>query len=178
MRVYHHLDRLSLGYYDKQQTGNLLSTITTDITTIQNFASGATLGILVDILTIIGMLGLMFWLNFDFALIAVAVTPFLLLFVMPLQEGGQEGDARGAPPPERHRRRRAGGARVDARREGLRARAARGAAPEGGEPGRRGRGAEGPPHQVAAVAGRHGGRLALHGVRPLPRVVPHPARRR
>ena len=44
MRMYHHLDRLSLGYYDKQQTGNLLSTITTDITTIQNFASGATLG--------------------------------------------------------------------------------------------------------------------------------------
>ncbi|HTR04389.1 MAG TPA: ABC transporter ATP-binding protein [Thermoanaerobaculia bacterium] len=81
MRVYHHLDRLSLGYYDKQQTGNLLSTITTDITTIQNFASGATLGILVDILTIVGMLGLMFWLNFDFTLIAVAVTPFLLLFV-------------------------------------------------------------------------------------------------
>jgi len=81
LRVYHHLDRLSLGYYDKQQTGNLLSTITTDITTIQNFASAATLGILVDILTIIGMLGLMFWLNFDFTLIAVAVTPFLLLFV-------------------------------------------------------------------------------------------------
>jgi ABC-type multidrug transport system fused ATPase/permease subunit len=81
LRVYNHLDRLSLGYYDKQQTGNLLSTITTDITTIQNFASGATLGILVDILTIIGMLGLMFWLNFDFTLIAVAVTPFLLLFV-------------------------------------------------------------------------------------------------
>jgi ABC-type multidrug transport system fused ATPase/permease subunit len=81
LRVYHHLDRLSLGYYDKQQTGNLLSTITTDITTIQNFASGATLGILVDMLTIVGMLGLMFWLNFDFALVAVAVTPFLLLFV-------------------------------------------------------------------------------------------------
>jgi subfamily B ATP-binding cassette protein MsbA len=86
MRVYHHLDRLSLGYYDKQQTGNLLSTITTDITTIQNFASGATLGILVDVLTIIGMLGLMFWLNFDFALIAVAVTPFLLLFVMQFKK--------------------------------------------------------------------------------------------
>lgn len=81
LRVYHHLDRLSLAYYDKQQTGNLLSTITTDITTIQNFASGATLGILVDMLTIVGMLGLMFWLNFDFALIAVGVTPFLLLFV-------------------------------------------------------------------------------------------------
>src|SRR5262249_7221011 len=29
----------------------------------------------------VGMLGLMFWLNFDFTLIAVAVTPFLLFFV-------------------------------------------------------------------------------------------------
>ncbi len=32
-------------------------------------------------LTILGMLGMMFWLNWDFALMAVAVTPFLLLFV-------------------------------------------------------------------------------------------------
>ena len=28
------------------------------------------------------MLGLMFWLNWDFALMAIAVTPFLLLFVL------------------------------------------------------------------------------------------------
>jgi ABC-type multidrug transport system fused ATPase/permease subunit len=82
LRVYRHLDRLSLSYYDSQQTGNLLSTLTTDINTIQDFASGATLEIVVDLLTILGMLGLMFWLNFDFALIAVAVTPFLLFFVM------------------------------------------------------------------------------------------------
>jgi ABC-type multidrug transport system fused ATPase/permease subunit len=81
MRTYHHLQRLSLAYYDSHQTGTLLSTITDDIQTIQSFASSATLGILVDLLTIIGMLGLMFWLNWDFALVAVGVTPFLLLFV-------------------------------------------------------------------------------------------------
>jgi subfamily B ATP-binding cassette protein MsbA len=81
MRTYHHLQHLSLKYYDSHQTGVLLSTITDDIATIQGFASSATLGILVDLLTIVGMLGLMFWLNWDFALIAVGVTPFLLLFV-------------------------------------------------------------------------------------------------
>jgi ABC-type multidrug transport system fused ATPase/permease subunit len=81
MRTFHHLQRLSLAYYDSHQTGTLLSTITDDIQTIQGFASSATLGILVDLLTIIGMLGLMFWLNWDFALMAVGVTPFLLLFV-------------------------------------------------------------------------------------------------
>ena len=81
MRMYQHLQRLSLGYYSNHQTGSILSTLTTDIQTIQGFASSSTLSILVDLLTIVCMLGLMFWMNWDFTLIAVAVTPFLLLFV-------------------------------------------------------------------------------------------------
>ena len=81
MRTYHHLQRLSLGYFDTHQTGPLLSTITTDIQTIQGFASSSTLDIQIDMLTIVAMLGLMFWLNWDFTLIALGLTPFLLLFV-------------------------------------------------------------------------------------------------
>src|SRR5450432_1112099 len=80
-KVYHHLQRLSLSYYDSHQIGNILSTITSDISTIQGFASSALLSILIDSLTIVGMLGLMFYMNWDFALVAVAVTPILLLFV-------------------------------------------------------------------------------------------------
>jgi subfamily B ATP-binding cassette protein MsbA len=81
MRVYQHLQKLSLSYYSTHETGTILSTLTTDIQTIEGFASSSTLTILVDMLTILCMLGLMFWLNWDFTLIAVAVTPFLLLFV-------------------------------------------------------------------------------------------------
>jgi subfamily B ATP-binding cassette protein MsbA len=77
LRVYHHLERLSLQYYDTHQTGPMLSTITDDVGTIQDFASSATLTILVDLLTIVGMLAVMFSFNWDFALIAVGVTPFL-----------------------------------------------------------------------------------------------------
>lgn len=82
IRIYDHLHRLSLGYYSTHQTGTLLSTLTSDVSTVQDFASSATLSIVVDLMTIVGMLGIMFWLNWDFALIAVGVTPFLLLFVM------------------------------------------------------------------------------------------------
>ena len=81
MRMYNHLQRLSLGYYNTHQTGPILSTITSDIQTIQGFASSSTLSIVVDMLTIVCMLGLMFWMNWDFTLIALAVTPFLLFFV-------------------------------------------------------------------------------------------------
>jgi subfamily B ATP-binding cassette protein MsbA len=79
MRTYHHLQYLSLRYYDGHQSGVLLSTITADVLTIQNFASSATLGIVVDMFTILGMLVVMFYMNWDFTLIAVAVTPLLLL---------------------------------------------------------------------------------------------------
>src|SRR3954466_554279 len=81
IRVYDHLEHLPLAYYDTHETGTLLSTITDDIATIQDFASSSTLGIVVDLLTIAGMLGLMFWLSWDFALVTVGVAPFLLLFV-------------------------------------------------------------------------------------------------
>ncbi len=79
MRTYHHLQYLSLRYYDTHQAGMLLSTITADVLTIQNFASSATLGIVVDLITILGMLVVMFCLNWDFTLIAVGVTPLMLL---------------------------------------------------------------------------------------------------
>jgi len=79
MRTYHHLQYLSLRYYDTHQSGVLLSTITADVLTIQNFASSATLGIVVDMFTILGMLVVMFFLNWDFTLIAIGITPLLLL---------------------------------------------------------------------------------------------------
>ena len=81
MRAYHHLQRLSLAYYDKHQVSASLSTLTTDIETIQDFASSGTLAIVIDLLSVIGMLILMFWLNWDFALVAASVAPLLLWFV-------------------------------------------------------------------------------------------------
>src|SRR5258707_14856744 len=84
MLVYDHLERLSFNYYDTHQTGVLLSTMTDDVSTVQDFVSSDTLSILVDLMTIVGMLGLMFWLNWDFTMLVVAVTPFLLLILMRL----------------------------------------------------------------------------------------------
>jgi ABC-type multidrug transport system fused ATPase/permease subunit len=81
MRTYDHLQSLSLRYYDTHDMGTLLSTITADVQTIQGFASSSTLGIVVDLLTISGMLVIMFWLNWDFTLIAIAITPFMLLII-------------------------------------------------------------------------------------------------
>ncbi|MBV8967332.1 MAG: ABC transporter ATP-binding protein, partial [Mycobacteriaceae bacterium] len=82
VRLYHHLQELSLAYYDTTRVGTILSTLTSDVQTIQGFASVSTLNIFTDTLTLVGMIVVMFWLHWDFALIALAVTPLLALFVV------------------------------------------------------------------------------------------------
>jgi subfamily B ATP-binding cassette protein MsbA len=79
--LYHHIQRLSLAYHDHKPTGDLISTVTADIDSIQDFISQALLGILVNVLTLVGMLGVMFYLNWRFTLIALSVTPFLFAVV-------------------------------------------------------------------------------------------------
>jgi subfamily B ATP-binding cassette protein MsbA len=83
--VYAHLQRLSMSYYDRQQIGPLISTITDDINTVQDFASTSLLDIFIDGLTIVGMLAVMFSLNWRFTLVALAVTPLLVVFVARLR---------------------------------------------------------------------------------------------
>ena len=83
--MYGHLHRLSMSYYDRQQVGPLVSTITDDINAVQEFISQSLLKILVDGMTIVGMLAVMFTLNWNFTLVALGVTPLLILFVYRLR---------------------------------------------------------------------------------------------
>ena len=82
VRLYHHLQELSLAYYQTTRVGTMLSTLTGDVQTIQSFASTSTLTILTDTLSLIAMIVVMLWLRCDFALIALAVTPLLAVFVL------------------------------------------------------------------------------------------------
>src|SRR5262245_40782468 len=55
--LYHHIQRLSLSFYDKTKIGDLISRVTTDVDAIQSFISSALLGMVVNVLTLVGMLG-------------------------------------------------------------------------------------------------------------------------
>ena len=82
--LYHHIQRLALLDYDRQKTGDLLARITSDIDAIQDFVSSALLGIVIDIVTLAAMLSVMFYLDWHFTLIALAVTPMLFIEVYSL----------------------------------------------------------------------------------------------
>lgn len=79
--IYTHVQRLSLAYHDQQPTGDLISRVTVDIDAIQSFIVSGLLSILVDTLTLVGMIVVMFCVNWQFTLIALAVVPPLFIIV-------------------------------------------------------------------------------------------------
>jgi len=79
--VYQHIQRLSLAYHDRKQTGDLISRVTSDIDAIQSFINSGLLGSLANGLTLIGMVAVMFYVNWRFTLIALSIAPVLFVVV-------------------------------------------------------------------------------------------------
>lgn len=81
LTLYSHIQRLSLAYHDQKRTGDLISTATSDIDAIQSFIASGLLGVFEDIFTLVGMIAVMFYVNWRFTLIALSVAPVLAAVV-------------------------------------------------------------------------------------------------
>ena len=75
--LYHQMQRLSLAEHNEARAGDLITRVTKDIDTVQDFITSALLGILVNVLTLVGMIGWMFYINWRFTLLALSVAPAL-----------------------------------------------------------------------------------------------------
>src|SRR5712691_406039 len=79
--LYSHIQKLSLAFHDQKRTGDLISRVTSDIDAIQSFITQGLLGVLINIITLLGMVAVMFYLNWRFTLIALSVAPMLFAIV-------------------------------------------------------------------------------------------------
>jgi ATP-binding cassette subfamily B protein len=79
--LYHHIHRLSLAEHDEKRTGDLIGRVTSDIEAIQSFITSALLGIFTSVLTLVGIIGVMFYLNWRFTLISLSIAPVLFVVV-------------------------------------------------------------------------------------------------
>src|SRR5438445_11796364 len=79
--VYQHIQRLSLAEHHASRSGDLMMRMTSDIGAIQDFITTALIGILVNVLTLAGILAVMFSINWRFTLLALSVVPVLFMVV-------------------------------------------------------------------------------------------------
>ena len=79
--LYQRIQRLSLAEHGKSRAGDLITRVTKDIDAVQDFIDTALLGIVVNVLTLVGMVGIMLYVNWRFTLLGLSVAPVLAVFV-------------------------------------------------------------------------------------------------
>ena len=76
--LYAHLVRLSFGFYDRHQTGQLMSRATVDLQGVRFFLGYGLIFFFQNVLTVVSVTVVLFFVEWRLALIALAVTPLLV----------------------------------------------------------------------------------------------------
>ena len=80
--ISHKLNKLPMSYYDKQNTGDILSVITNDIDTLQLNLNQSATQLVSSIVTLIGIFIMMCTINFTLAIITALILPVASIIVM------------------------------------------------------------------------------------------------
>src|SRR6266508_2947882 len=76
--LYSHLLRLSFGFYDRHQTGQLMSRATVDLQTVRFFLGYGLIFFFQNVLTLVGAMAVMFFVNWKLTLVALWIAPVLM----------------------------------------------------------------------------------------------------
>ena len=79
LRVVEHLTTLSLDFFVKRRTGELLSRVTNDIATIQSIVTHVPVDLAKQLVTLLGATALLVYMNWRLCLVILAIVPFVVI---------------------------------------------------------------------------------------------------
>lgn len=82
--LYAHLQRLSMGYFDRTPTGELMSRITNDVNMIQGSVSSVVTGVLRDVFTVFALMGVVIYRDWFLSIFALGVFPLVVIPIVKL----------------------------------------------------------------------------------------------
>ncbi len=78
-KIYAHLNQLPLSFFQKHPTGELISRIINDVSMLQGAVSNALIRILRDFFSVIGLLGVIFYMDWRLALVSLIFIPMAVV---------------------------------------------------------------------------------------------------
>ncbi|MDE0393241.1 MAG: ABC transporter ATP-binding protein [Gammaproteobacteria bacterium] len=75
--IFGHLQRLDLGFYDRNPVGRLMTRITSDVETLNNLFSSGVVAIFGDLVTLLFVVSAMLVMDWRLALVTLSVLPFV-----------------------------------------------------------------------------------------------------
>lgn len=82
--LWKHLLALSIPFYDETKSGELVSRLNSDATTLQQLLSEQLVRLLTSLVSIIGAITILFFLDWQMTLVMVIAVPVTLLIIIPL----------------------------------------------------------------------------------------------
>ena len=80
VRLFNHLGTLSVSFFAKRRTGELMSRLTSDVTVIQNIATNVPIDMAKQLVTLVGGVSILFYLNWRLCLLILSIIP-LIIFI-------------------------------------------------------------------------------------------------
>ncbi len=77
MQIFRRLQRLDVPFFDRNPVGRLMTRLTNDVETLNEMFTSGVVAILLDVITLSGIIAVLLWLNWKLALITFTVLPFL-----------------------------------------------------------------------------------------------------
>ncbi len=76
--LFNHIQKLSFSFFDSRPVGKILARITTDVNALTNFFTDSVTVVIPDIITLIAISGIMFWMSYQLAIAAFITLPVLM----------------------------------------------------------------------------------------------------
>jgi len=89
-RLFRHIQSLDLSFFDRRPTGSLVTRVTSDVENLNEMFTSGIVVLLFDLLKVVALLALLFWLEWRLALVVLAGTPVLIGISLVFRGGARD----------------------------------------------------------------------------------------
>jgi len=88
-QIFGHLQRLDVQFFDRNPVGRLMTRVTTDVDALNDLFTAGFVAIFGDIFVLVGIVGVLFWMNWRLAIVLFSITPFIVLVSIWFRRGAR-----------------------------------------------------------------------------------------
>src|SRR5260370_29353812 len=87
--IFRHLQRLDVQFFDRNPVGRLMTRVTTDVDALNAMFTAGFVAIFGDIFVLLGIVIVLFWMNWRMALVLFSITPLIVLVSIWFRRGAR-----------------------------------------------------------------------------------------
>lgn len=89
-KLFRHIQSLDLSFFDRRPTGSLVTRVTSDVENLNEMFTSGIVVLLFDLLKVVLLLALLFWLDWQLAVVVLAGTPVLIGISLYFRGGARD----------------------------------------------------------------------------------------